>query len=259
MTEVTPVREVTMPETTLDISAAKSLIDTFGRIIVINLPDRADRRREIDGELRRVGLSLDHPAVELFTAQRPTEAAGFPSIGAHGAFRSHLGVMERVIAQGWERALVLEDDMAFSHGFAQRLPTLAAALQGRKWAMLYGHPGDKPSQTPAPEADGLIELPADLGLIQLHFFGLTRDFALIAVPMLRAMLTRPEGSPDGGPMHVDGALNWVRRAHPEQIALAVAPQIAQQRASRSDIAGVRWYDRLPVVRNLSGLVRRLRG
>lgn len=248
-----------MPETPAPESpAATALIDTFGRIIVINLPDRADRRREIDAELRRVGLSLDHPAVELFSAQRPTEAAGFPSIGAHGAYQSHLGVMQRLIDQGWDRALILEDDMAFSRGFAQRLPDLAKALQARDWGMIYGHPGDRPGQTPAPDASGLITLPADLGLIQLHFFGLSREFAQIAVPMLRAMLTRPEGSPEGGPMHVDGALNWVRRAHPEQIALAISPQIAQQRASRSDIAGSRWYDRLPLVRPLTALARRLR-
>lgn len=241
-----------------DTPTAKALLDTFSRIVVINLPDRSDRRREIDAELRRAGLSLDHPAVELFAAQRPTEAAGFPSIGAHGAFRSHLGVMERMLDQGWDRVLILEDDMAFAPGFDSRLPALATALQTRAWGMIYGHPGDQPAKTPAADADGLITLPADLGLIQLHFFGLTRTFAETTVPILRAMMTRPEGSPDGGPMHVDGALNWVRRSHPELIALGIAPQIAQQRASRSDIADGHWYDQLPVVRNFVSLIRGMR-
>jgi len=137
-----------------DTSTAKALLDTFSRIVVINLPDRADRRREIDAELRRAGLSLDHPAVELFAAQRPTEAAGFPSIGAHGAFRSHLGVMERMLDQGWDRVLILEDDMAFAPGFDSRLPALATALQTRAWGMIYGHPGDQPAKTPAATPTG---------------------------------------------------------------------------------------------------------
>lgn len=60
-------------------------------------------------------------------------------------------------------------------------------------------------------------------------------------------------------MPVDGALNWVRRARPDLTALAAAPPIAHQRASRSDIAPLRWFDRLPVIRNMAGLARLLRG
>lgn len=238
-------------------AAAKALLDTFGRIVVINLPERADRRRAVDAELRSIGLALDHPAVEVFTAIRPAEASGFPTIGAHGAFRSHLSVMQRLLAQGWDRALVLEDDVALAPGAAARLPGLAKALAERPWHLAYGHPGDRPLRTPPADAQGLITLPPDLGLIQLHFLGLTRQAASVAVPVLTAMLTRPEGHPDGGPMHVDGALNWVRRQNPDLIALAVAPALATQRASRSDIAPLRWFDRMPLVRPIVGALRRL--
>lgn len=243
-----------MPET----PAAQALLDCFGRIVVINLPERADRRRGLDAELRKLGLSLDHPDVHIFAAIRPAGPEGFPSTGAHGAFRSHLGVMERMLEKGWDRALVLEDDMAFAPGAAARLPGLAAALAGRDWGLVYGHPGDQPARTPAPDAAGLVTLPPDLGLIQLHFLGLGRSAAEIAVPMLRAMLTRPAGSPEGGPMHVDGALNWVRAANPALPALAISPAIATQRPSRSDIADPRWFDRLPLLRDLAVAARRLR-
>ena len=234
------------------------LLQAFTRIVVINLHERSDRRREIDGELRRAGLSLVHPRVELFAATRPDQAAGFPSIGAHGAFLSHLGVMERMVDQGWETALVLEDDMAFAPGFAARLPALVRALNARDWHLVYGHPGDMPERTPPADADGLIALPPDLGLIQLHFLGITRSLAQSVAPELRAMLARPEGSPLGGPMHVDGALNWIRKQRPALIALAIDPQIAQQRASRSDIAPPRWYDRLPLLRRVTARLRKLR-
>ncbi len=56
------------------------------------------------------------------------------------------------------------------------------------------------------------------------------------VDYLEAMLQRPKGSPDGGPMHVDGAYSWFRRAHPEVAAYVCTPSVAQQRSSRSDIS-----------------------
>lgn len=241
-----------------DPAAPRSLIDLFDRIVVINLPHRADRRRGIDAELRKIGLSLDHPAVELFAAIRPDDAGGFPSIGARGAFRSHLGVMRQMLERGEDRILVLEDDMGFAPDAARRLPALMAALAARDWTLLYGHPGDLPERTPPADADGLIALPADLGLIQLHFLGLTRAAAEAAVPALTAMMTRPPGHPEGGAMHVDGALNWIRRTRPELTSLAIAPALAVQRPSRSDIAAGAWFDRIPGLRGLAGLARRLR-
>jgi len=243
-----------MPET----PAAQALLDSFGRIVILNLPERADRRRGIEAELRRAGLSLDHPAVILFPAIRPASAAGFPSIGAHGAFLSHSAVMERMLAEEWERMLVLEDDMGFAPGAVARLPGLARALAGRDWGLVYGHPGDLPDRTPAADAEGLITLPPDLGLIQLHFLGLSRAAVTRILPELRAMPTRPEGSPEGGPMHVDGALNFLRQRMPDLTALAIAPAIATQRASRSDIAAPRWFDRVPGLRELTAALRRLR-
>ena len=241
-----------------DSPAARALLVAFGHIVILNLPERRDRRRAIEAELAKAGLHLDHPAVTLFRAIRPGSPGGFPTTGVRGAFLSHLAVIDLMLAQGWDRMLVLEDDMAFTPGALSRLPALTAALAARDWGILYGHPGDLPDRTPAPDAQGLITLPADLGLIQLHFLGLTRQAATRMAPQLRAMLARAPGSAEGGPMHVDGALNWIRRTSPDLVALAVSPAVALQRPSRSDIANARWYDRLPVVRSLSRLLRQLR-
>ena len=51
-----------------DPQLGRQLLDVFGSVFVINLPDRADRRREMDAQLALVGLGLDHPAVTLFPA-----------------------------------------------------------------------------------------------------------------------------------------------------------------------------------------------
>lgn len=235
------------------------LLACFDRVVVINLPDRTDRRRRIDAELRKVGLSLTHSRVERYAAHRPATADGFPSIGAHGAFLSHLGVMQRAQAQGWQRVLVLEDDMAFTAGFAARLPALLRAMAARPWGMIYGHAGDDASVFAAVGEDGLLRLPPALDLIRLEFLALDASAIRVLIPALQAMPGREPGSPLGGPMPVDGALNWVRRDRPDMMALAVFPPLAKQRASRSDIAPARWFDRLPVLRDAATLARQWRG
>jgi hypothetical protein len=70
-----------------------------------------------------------------------------------------------------------------------------------------------------------------------------------AVRYLEAILARPAGDPDGGPMHVDGAYNWFRRANPQFKTVLAIPELGFQRASRTDIHDLRWYDKTPLIRN----------
>lgn len=134
----------------------------------------------------------------LFSAIRPDTAGGFQSVGAHGAFLSHLAVMERAQAEGWSRVLVLEDDMAFARGYARRLPGIARALAARRWGLVYGHAGDGPQATATRQAGGLVVLPPKQELIRLHFLGIDRSALDVLVPEMRAMLQREPGSPLGG-------------------------------------------------------------
>ena len=81
---------------------------------------------------------------------------------------------------------------------------------------------------------------------------------LEAAAYLGAMLERKPGDPLGGPMHVDGAYNWFRRAHAHHIAVAAVPELGYQRASRTDIHDLRWFDRWPGVRAAVAVIRRIR-
>ena len=83
-----------------------------------------------------------------------------------------------------------------------------------------------------------------------------RETAAAVAPFLRAILARPYGHPEGGPMHVDGAYNWFRRAHPGLRHLAAVPPWAVQRPSRTDIHALPWADRQPALRPLLALARR---
>ena len=46
-------------------------IDYFDKVYVINLESRADRRMEIDVELKKINLSLDDPKVIFFKRLNP--------------------------------------------------------------------------------------------------------------------------------------------------------------------------------------------
>ena len=100
----------------------------FDQIFVINLPSRRDRYEEMCEQLRRVGLGWDSPKVTHFPAFRPADDGGFRSIGAHGCFRSHLGVIEQAIADGLDSILILEDDCNLSDEFNARMRAVNAAL-----------------------------------------------------------------------------------------------------------------------------------
>lgn len=233
--------------------AGAALVALVGRIVVINLPARADRRRQVAAELGRLGLGLDHPAVTLFPAIRPDAAGPFPSVGARGCFLSHRAVLGLIAARGWERALILEDDAAFPADAAARLAAVGRAAAGQGWGMLYGFAPEAASG-PGP----LLALDPATGVMRTHFVAFRGPVAAAAAGYLDAIAARPPGDPRGGPMHVDGAYSWFRRDHPEVQALAARPPLALQRPSRSDIAGPRWFDRLPLLSGAAAALRRLR-
>jgi hypothetical protein len=178
-------------------------LEYFQQIYIINLAQRADRRKEMDAQLQRIGLSLKHPLVHLFEAVRPDTAGGFPSIGARGCFFSHLNILREAREQKQERVLILEDDLNFANDFVTRIDIIIGDLRQRDWGMFYG--GYRATQDGSASADnGLSTVPPQQGIQTTHFVALQQPAISAAVPFLEAMLTRQPGDPNGGPMHVDG-------------------------------------------------------
>lgn len=231
-------------------------LDYFQKIWVINLPERADRRREMAHQMVRIGLDPDAGRVEVFAAVRPDEAAGFPSPGARGCFMSHLQILQAASTVGLERILILEDDANFAADFNDRVHSIIRALESQPWHMFYG--GYEIAQGRQMAGAGCIAVHQELELRTSHFVAFCGEAITEAAAFLDAIQRRAPGDPAGGPMHVDGAYNWLRRAHPEFRTLLAAPPLGYQRASRTDIHALRWYDTWPVVRDLSGALRRAR-
>lgn len=226
----------------------------FDHIFVINLPSRADRRREMARQLRRVGLSLQSAQIELFPAIRPDRKADFESIGALGCFLSHLEVLRLARERRYSRVLILEDDVNFAPRFEEQIDECVAALQQQPWDVFYG--GYKLHQ-PIKLTRPLSVLPPEQEALLAHFIALSDRAVIAATDFLAAMLTRRPNDPRGGPMHVDGAYGWMRRAHPDLISRLAVPQLGYQRRSRTDIHALRWFDRIPVVRTAVATTRAL--
>jgi glycosyl transferase, family 25 len=233
------------------------LLGEFECIYIINLASRADRRREIDEQLARVGLSLASPRVVLFNAVRVNDAAGFPTAGARGCFLSHLGVLEDSAKRGLSSVLILEDDVNFVDDFVERSEELADALSNASVKVFYG--GHRFVVPPAADPSKSWIYVEPFALVGLsHFIALKGDAIAKAGQYLKEMLSRAPGDSSGGPMHVDGAYNWFRQAHPNFLTVAAIPEIGHQRASRTDVHPLAWYDKLPLVRDVAVTLRRLR-
>ncbi len=228
----------------------------FDAVYVINLPARTDRRAEMLAQFRRADVAAALPAPVFFEAVRPADRGEFPTIGTRGCFLSHLGVLKTALAAGHARILVLEDDLDFVDDFQAAFATQAPALRESNWDIAYLA---SLKVTPAlPPARGLAEVLPDAAVLGLHMVAIRSRVLPELINYLEAMLGRPAGDPAGGAMHVDGAYSWYRAAHPARRTVACVPPLGYQRASRTDIHALRWFDRAWGVRALVAALRSLR-
>jgi hypothetical protein len=75
---------------------------------------------------------------------------------------------------------------------------------------------------------------------------------------LETILSRPAGHPLGGPMHVDGAYSTLRHQDPALVTYVHSPPFGYQRASRTDVGDLKWFDRVGMLAPLVGVARKLR-
>ena len=112
---------------------------------------------------------------------------------------------------------------------------------------------------PAPSASGgaFDPVAASTPIMLAHALCVRTAAIEDLVPYLEAMLKRPAGDPAGGPMHVDGAYGWFRKAHPEMTTLISRDQLIVQRASKTDIHAPSWKEKLPFINIARRLKNRL--
>jgi len=113
----------------------------FGRLYCISLDRRPDRWRCVESRFRRWGLSVERlAAVDGWqTARNRTARAAEPvnslSAGELGCLLSHRKTIEEAQRGGFERILVLEDDVYFHRRFLERFQEIATVSDD--WNLLY--------------------------------------------------------------------------------------------------------------------------
>lgn len=228
------------------------VLEPFEQVRIINLADRPDRRREIIAELERIGGLA--PNVSFYEAHRPESAGGFPSLGARGCFESHLDVLRTARDDQAKSLLILEDDVDFTRDGPGRLNKLVTDLFDRRWDFFYG------AHLLSPRGrERLGPVPADEPVATTSFVAISGKTIPAFIDFLEGVLSRPPGSPDYGPMHVDGAYTVFRALNPDTVTFAAFPPVARQRSSPSDVTPSHMLlDRWPVTRGVAALLRRMR-
>lgn len=228
------------------------LFATFARVRIINLVDRPDRRKEMASQLARVGaMSGD---VSFFDAHRPSDSADFPSLGARGCFESQLSVLRDARDDALRSLLILEDDLDFSKDGQKRAHAIFAQLALEDWDFFYGA-----HVMPVRGRAGLLAIDPDQPVLTASCIAFSARVIAPLVDFLEAMLLRPAGSADFGPMHVDGAYTVFRMLHPQYRTFASFPSLGHQRSSPSDITPSNMLlDRWELTGPIGSLLRRSR-
>jgi glycosyl transferase family 25 len=236
-----------MPNFTVGPDQSLNIMNDTPAIVVINLAHRTDRRVAMQKELSRVGWQA-----EFFSAIRPEDPAGFPSIGARGCFLSHLAVLKKARDERVQHLVILEDDVNFALDFAERWRIAISALETREWSIFY------PAHVFHDFAAGLSRIPPDKGVQCTHFMVINGPAIAPLVVGLERIHSRSAGDPMGGPMHVDGAYSTIRHQNHGLLTYVHSPALGYQRPSRTDDGYLKWFDRFATLAPIVGVVRRLR-
>lgn len=222
----------------------------FDQIRVINLVDRPDRKREMMEQIDRVGGAAMNLA--FYPAHRPFDAGDFPSLGARGCFESHLNVLRGARDSNAKSLLLLEDDFDFTRDGPLRTEATLKDLAASDWDFFYGA-----HLLPAHGRRNLAVIPPEESVVTASFLAFQGHVIAPLVDFLEGLLGRPAGSPDYGPMHVDGAYGIFREQHPELKTFGAFPVLGKQRSSRSDITPTDMLlDRWTGTRSLANMLRR---
>ncbi|MCZ8101512.1 MAG: hypothetical protein O9972_26865, partial [Burkholderiales bacterium] len=189
----------------------------------------------------------------FFPASRPNDRGSFASIGERGAYESHLAVLRAAI--GRPCVLVMEDDVQFSNEIGS-LSRLIDEMPD-SWDVLYlGHAQIAEIAKDLP-GSGLVRVGCEYEFICLHCYAINGKAIAKLVDACDGFLTRPVGDPAGGPMPIDGALNIARRVLGLE-TYVINPPVAIQRASRTDIGRLKWFDKIEALRRPVHLGRRVK-
>lgn len=231
-----------------------NISDFFDKIYVINLPERVDRRREMEKEIKSIGLNFNSEKVKIFPAIKPTEKLAFPSIGVLGCYLSHLEIIKIAKTDKLSHILVMEDDLAISSRFCSVQTQLLDELSQVNWDLLFlGYLAYNKLKLsdyynfydPDISTTWTHLKKANYPTLGTHFYAVNHTAYDSLILFLEELLKKRfqtcffEKDPnfddlDGA--YIDTAYYLFRKQNPEIVSLIVCPSLGWQRSSPSDIS-----------------------
>jgi glycosyl transferase family 25 len=229
----------------------KKLIGYFDRAYIINLPDRADRRQDVEHEFHKIGLEIPTDKVRFYSAIRPGDKGAFPTVGLRGSFLSHREILRIAFRDGLRNVLVFEDDICFRIVNEHFVQQIIGAIPNEHWDVIYFGYLEPSDHFLTGEPLLAWSKPTQGG----HFYAVNRDFIGKMIQFMNASELRDAGDPDGGPMGRDAMYNHIRLLNQNIRVFISIPNLAYQRSSRTDLHVLKIYDQIDW---LAPAIRRIR-
>ncbi|MCL2645687.1 MAG: hypothetical protein FWD61_01625 [Phycisphaerales bacterium] len=214
------------------------LIDYFDKLCIVHLPNREDRYRALEHELRVLGIDICGPKVQVPPAPMPADANGYQSKGVHGNFLSHYEILRDALKDGVESVWVLEDDAIFSRYMVSEQERTVDVLSSMPWGLCYfGH-------TLRRELKGAERgwVPFSGPFCWAHCYAVHSRTLARLVSYMEETMENPPGHPRGGRLYIDAAYTLFRQMNPDVLSLVANPVMSVQKGSPSSISERKWYD-----------------
>ncbi len=235
------------------------LLEYFGTAFLINLPERRDRLNSAMNELARADWRIGPTGVQIYSAQKFTERAGFPGgPGVRGCFHSHLECIRMAHKAGERSVLLIEDDIALASSFPSLVPSLISQLESTPWDFLYlGHEQTGPIERANSRTKEVSLVPTTGEVRTTHLLAINGHAFSRLLEHLERVYCGREGDQEFGPMPVDGAYNVFRRINSDLRTLIANPKLGWQRPSRSDLSP-RKFDSFKLLQPVMGALRNVK-
>ncbi|NJL48523.1 MAG: glycosyltransferase family 25 protein, partial [Leptolyngbyaceae cyanobacterium SM2_5_2] len=227
--------------------------DIFAKTYIINLPERLDRKRGIERELKGIGSGLTPGKIELFPGVKPEDTKGFPTKGVLGCYLSHLEILKEARDQNLENVLVIEDDLAISKRFNRIAKQLSSRLESLEWGIVFlgffPYKGLKlvdyyQSSSGQAESSKISLISSNYPTQGTHFYAVNHKAYDRVIEFLEDLLEQRSNNPDlrekldlgeFDPAYIDTAYFLFKVKNPDINIFNVSPNLGWQRDTRSDV------------------------
>lgn len=220
------------------------MLDTFDRVVCLNLDRRPDRWERFQARLATIAGGWPFAPVERFKAvdAKVCEPPAWwrADRGAWGCMQSHIRIIEAALLDGVESILVLEDDAMFCEGFRDSAAAFLSIVPA-EWdsLMLGGQHLVKPDiLLPADPSAGKPALLRVNNGNRTHGYALRRGFMSVAYRHLCDYADHLKHRTH----HVDHRFGVLHRSGRHKV-YAPSPWLIGQAESTSDISGKSLKDR----------------